>query len=86
MGFIVLSLAIERFWCRYLCPLGALLALTNKISLWRIRADQTACIACGRCDRACPMDLDVVREVERGLECTRCRACVQACPKQRVLS
>ena len=86
VGFIVLSLVVERFWCRYLCPLGALLALTNKISLWHIRADQTACIACGRCDRACPMGLDVVREVERGLECTRCRACVQACPKDQALS
>lgn len=86
IGFVALSLTVERFWCRYLCPLGALLAVTNKTSLWRIRADEATCISCGRCDRACPMALDVIHEVERGLECTRCQACVQACPKQNVLS
>jgi polyferredoxin len=85
-GFVTLSLVVEHFWCRYLCPLGAILAITNKISLWRIRVDRARCTSCGRCDRACPIGLDVVNEVERGLECTRCGACIKACPRQHVLS
>lgn len=86
VGFIFMSLMVERFWCRYLCPLGAALAPANKVSLWRIRADQTQCVSCGRCNRVCPMGLDVVKEVERGAECIRCRQCVGACPKDQALS
>lgn len=85
LGFAALSLVVERFWCRYLCPLGAILALTNRVSLWRIRVDETRCISCGRCDRVCPVDLDVPREVERGTECIRCLACTDACPRDHVI-
>jgi len=85
VGLITLSFAVERAWCRYLCPLGALLAVTNKISLWRIRKDEVRCASCGLCDRACPVDLDVMREVERGAECIRCRSCVRACPREGAL-
>ena len=84
-GLVVSSVAVDRFWCRYLCPLGALLAPTNRVSLWRIRFGREQCIACGRCDRACPVDLDVPQEVERGTECIRCMACVQACPRDEAL-
>jgi len=82
LGFVGLSIVVERFWCRYLCPLGAILAWTNRISLWRIRVNESDCISCGLCTRACPMDLDVPREVERGGECIRCRACVHACRRE----
>jgi polyferredoxin len=85
VGLITLSFAVERAWCRYLCPLGALLAVTNKISLWRIRKDEVRCASCGLCDRACPVDLDVLREVEEGAECIRCRSCVRACPREGAL-
>ncbi len=81
VGFVLLSLMVERFWCRYLCPLGALLAPFNKISLWRVRLDPTTCVSCGQCERICPMGLDVLKEVERGSECIRCRQCVSVCPK-----
>jgi polyferredoxin len=85
VALITLSFAVERAWCRYLCPLGALLAVTNKISLWRIRTDEVQCASCGICDRACPVDLDVMREVERGGGCIRCRSCVRACPREGAL-
>jgi polyferredoxin len=82
VGLGLLSIAVERSWCRYLCPLGALLTVFNKISLWRIRTSETDCTSCGRCSRACPVGLDVIREVERGGECIRCLACAHACPRE----
>lgn len=85
VALITLSFAVERAWCRYLCPLGALLVVTNKVSFWRIRTDEVRCASCGICDRACPVDLDVMREVERGGECIRCRSCVRACPRDGAL-
>ena len=85
VALITLSFAVERAWCRYLCPLGALLTMTNKVSLWRIRTDEVQCASCGICDRACLVDLDVMREVERGGECIRCRSCVRACPREGAL-
>ena len=86
LALLLTSLVVERFWCRYLCPLGAILVPFNKISLWRIRADESSCISCGICKRACPVDLDVVHEVERGGECIRCLECVHACPREGTLA
>jgi polyferredoxin len=85
VALALLSLVVDRFWCRYLCPLGAILAPFNALSLWRIRFDAERCASCARCDRACPLDLDVVREVERGGECVRCMDCVRACPREGAL-
>lgn len=86
LALFLTSLVVERFWCRYLCPLGAILAPFNKLSLWRIRAQETSCISCGICKRACPVDLDVVHEVERSGECIRCLECVRACPREGTLT
>ena len=46
----------KRFWCKTLCPVGALLALTSKFSLLRIRLPWSQCAGCGRCEQACSMD------------------------------
>ena len=50
----LLSMMMERFWCRYLCPLGALLGLISKVGWLRHRVDKNDCIECGRCVRVCP--------------------------------
>lgn len=86
LALLLTSLVVDRFWCRYLCPLGAILAPFNRLSLWRIRAQETSCVSCGICKRACPVDLDVVHEVERGGECIRCLECVRACPREGTLT
>lgn len=83
---VLLSMLIENFWCRYLCPYGALLGLTSLLSPVKIRRDAEACIDCGKCARACPSSLPVDRLVQiRSVECTACMACVAVCPAQDAL-
>ncbi|MCL2678320.1 MAG: 4Fe-4S dicluster domain-containing protein, partial [Clostridiales bacterium] len=53
--FAGLSFIKERFWCRYLCPVGAVLALTDKVSLVRVKLPAGTCVRCKRCENACPM-------------------------------
>lgn len=72
-------LMIPRFFCRFLCPLGALYGLFNRIALVRYRVDSGRCTHCGACARACPMDLDPLRN-PNGADCIRCGKCLDACP------
>lgn len=75
-----------RWFCKAMCPVGALVALANKFSLFSIRLDPAVCIHCGKCDRACPMDVPVEvcsgtgRAVNRNSECIECLKCQQVCP------
>jgi len=85
-GLVLLSILIQNFWCRYLCPYGALLGIASLFSPARIRRDAEACIDCGKCARVCPSHLPVDRLVQvRSVECTACMACVAACPAQDAL-
>ena len=83
---IVFSMVVQNFWCRYLCPYGALLGLASLLSPLKIRRDGEACIDCGKCARACPAHLpvDALAQI-RSAECTACMACVAACPAQDAL-
>jgi polyferredoxin len=83
---VLLSMLVENFWCRFLCPYGALLGLTSLLSPVKIRRDADACIDCGKCARACPSNLPVDRLAQiRSVECTACMTCVAACPAQDAL-
>lgn len=80
------SLFIERFWCRYLCPLGALLAPLQKLSLFKVRRSEAHCIHCSLCGKACPVRLDPESaEVTSSAECLACGRCVEACPREKAL-
>lgn len=77
----LLSLLVQNFWCRYLCPYGALVGLASLASPLRIRRDPVTCIDCARCAKACPAWLPVDRLLQvRSAECTGCLECVAVCP------
>lgn len=78
-----LSLLVERPWCKYACPYGAILGLTNKISVFKIKRTASTCINCHACDQSCPMNIEVSKkEVVKDAQCIRCYACTSeiSCP------
>jgi polyferredoxin len=82
----LLSMLVQNFWCRYLCPYGALLGLASLLSPLKIRRDAEACIDCGKCRKACPASVYVDRLVQiRSAECMACMACVASCPAENAL-
>ncbi len=78
--FALTSLAIYRPFCKYICPLGAVYSLFAKVSCVRLKLDESACVKCGLCARACKMSIDPVKTPNSG-ECIRCGDCVKKCPK-----
>jgi len=78
---VVFSVFVQNFWCRYLCPYGALMGLAALVSPLRIRREASLCIDCAKCARACPAVLPVDKLVTiRSAECTGCLECVAVCP------
>ena len=83
---VLLSVFVQNFWCRYLCPYGALMGLTAWASPLRIRRQASLCIDCGKCAKACPALLPVDQLVSiRSAECTGCLECVAVCPARNAL-
>lgn len=76
---VVLSILIERPFCKYICPLGAIYSVFNPISVFRYRVDRDKCVGCGACARACGMGCDPVKNANDA-ECVRCGKCRQVCP------
>ena len=82
----LLSILIKNFWCRYLCPYGALQGILSFLSPFKIIRNQEACIDCGLCTKACPNQIDVAKSsTVHSAECTACLDCIQVCPKKQAL-
>ena len=77
---IVFSMLVYRPFCRYVCPLGAFYSLFNRWSLCQLDCDQSLCTSCGRCEKACPMEVAAMSNLNSP-ECIRCGRCVHACPE-----
>lgn len=76
---IILSIIIYRPFCKYICPLGAVYAVFNPISVLRYRVDGEKCTHCGACAGVCKMQVDPVQQVNAH-ECIRCGQCKHVCP------
>jgi len=82
----VLSILIKNFWCRYLCPYGALLGFFSMISPVKITRKAATCIDCELCTKACPSAIHVHTAARVWSdECTSCFQCVEACPVKNTL-
>ncbi len=77
---IVGCIVICRFFCKVMCPLGAIYGLLNKVSFYRMHVAETGCVSCGKCRDACPMDINPVARPDSA-ECIRCGKCAAACPE-----
>ena len=85
-ALLVLSIFLQNFWCRYLCPYGALMGLAAIFSPTKIRRDEERCIDCARCAKACPALLKVDKLISiQSAECTGCLECVAVCPAEGAL-
>jgi NosR/NirI family transcriptional regulator, nitrous oxide reductase regulator len=74
-----------RVWCRFACPLAALMHVYARFTRFRIFADKKKCISCNVCTSVCHQGIDIMSFANKGLpmedpECVRCSACVQGCP------
>lgn len=80
---VILSVLFYRPFCKWLCPLGAIYGLMNKVSLCQMKVDKHKCVSCGKCAKACKMDVDVTKAPNH-TECIRCGMCIRACPTKAV--
>ena len=85
-ALFVLSIVFRNFWCRYLCPYGALLGFFSLLSPLKIKRNKESCIDCNLCAKACPsfIKVDKVSTVFSD-ECSTCMSCVDVCPVENTL-
>jgi thioredoxin reductase/ferredoxin len=74
-----------RVWCRFACPLAALMNVYTRFSRFRIFAEKKKCISCNVCTTVCHQGIDIMSFANKGIpmedpQCVRCSACVQSCP------
>lgn len=81
------ALAIPMSFCRYLCPLGAVLDPFSRLGLIKVHRNTETCTACGHCQQACPHDIPVHALAKvKYRDCTNCLECLEICPEKNVLT
>ncbi len=78
---VIGCMVVYRFFCKAICPLGAMYGLLNSISLYGLRFAENRCTSCGTCREICPMDINPAAKPSSA-ECIMCGKCVEACPHQ----
>jgi len=92
IGLIILiitlvgSMLYDRFFCKYICPMGAFYGIISKISPSKITRNEDKCINCNLCSKNCPVNIEVskLKEIKTS-ECINCQKCILSCPKENVL-
>ena len=82
---LAFALRDNRVFCKYVCPITVFLKPMSKYALLRVTCDKSKCVSCGKCERVCPMDVEVTnnaRSRRNGTECILCMECVKQCPKK----
>jgi polyferredoxin len=83
----VLSLFFQNFWCRFLCPYGALIGLGSLFGITKIKRNANTCISCEQCTKVCPQRIRVSqKKAVYTPECTACMQCIEACPIKDTLT
>lgn len=83
LAIVVGSLFVGRFFCRYLCPLGALFAVVSRKRFYKIRRQSDSCTNCGLCTRSCSMGIRIPeKDAVISGECIQCMQCLSICPKE----
>ncbi|MBU1387778.1 MAG: 4Fe-4S binding protein [Proteobacteria bacterium] len=83
---ILLSFVIPYFWCRHLCPYGAVLGVFSFLSIGKIKRNPSNCTNCGRCEKNCPSLIKIrKKESIHSSECTACMTCVKNCPEKQTI-
>lgn len=80
IGLVVFTVFAYRGFCRFVCPLGAIYSFFNKISIFGIRVEKTACNHCGKCVKICPVDIKEAGDHE----CVNCGKCIHSCPQNAI--
>ncbi len=80
ISIVVTCVFVFRMFCRFVCPLGALYGLFNKISFFGIKLEQPKCINCNLCVKHCKMDINHVGD----MECISCGECIDVCPTKAI--
>ncbi|MEL3908253.1 MAG: 4Fe-4S binding protein [Treponemataceae bacterium] len=75
----LLSITLYRPFCRFLCPLGALLGIFNPISFYGLKVDKTKCVNCRICEKTCKFNIPTYKK-PNSPDCIRCNDCLHACP------
>ena len=92
IGMIILlitvlgSLMYDRFFCKYLCPMGGFYGIVGKVSPFKVVRNEKVCINCGICNKNCPANIDIQHSLKvTTAECLNCQSCVTHCPKAGAL-
>jgi polyferredoxin len=84
VGVLALGLMRPRFWCRYVCPTGAIFSVSNLFARASERKVETSCIDCGKCVEVCPFDAIKPDFTTRTMDCTLCQTCGGVCPTHAI--